>query len=162
VAALVAGNGMLFASACASLVAPSPPESPPVATIAPPPTPPPAPPHPARKPAPTVLAALPPGKTPPGADGFGRLQGLDQTEAVSVLGEPQQRVEAPPAVLWRYAGRDCELDVYFYLDLQSREMRILHYEVRNNDASERSQQRCYGELVTARHAGETGSADRPR
>jgi len=129
----------------------------------------PAPPRPARKPAPPALAALTPSKPeapPPAAEApapsFDKLQGLDQQETAAFLGQPAERAEAPPAVLWRYASRDCALDVYFYLDLQSREMRVLHYEVRNTDGSERPQQSCYDELVAARAAEQTGSSDRPR
>jgi hypothetical protein len=130
----------------------------------------PLPPRPARKPQVPMLAARPatPDPTPapapePGlSQGFERLQGLDQGETKAFLGEPLQRAESPPAVLWRYASQDCALDVYFYLDLESREMRVLHYEVRNTDGSERPQQACYGELVTDRRADEAGSADRSR
>lgn len=111
------------------------------------------PPHPARKPAPPALASLPnPAGAPDQAAEFSRLTGLDQDETVAMLGEPQQRADAPPAILWRYTGNTCELDVYFYLDLQSREMRVLHYELRGDDGSERTQQKCYSELVSARRA----------
>ena len=172
-AALAAAwGGVLMAAACTA--PPPPPESFPTASVeAPQEEQRPLPPHPTRKPPAPVVASLPPpqDETPPpdvpppaetGALGFDRLQGLDQTEITAFLGEPLQRAEAPPAVLWRYASRDCALDVYFYLDLESRAMRVLHYEVRNTDGSERSQQSCYGELVTARHAEQTGSSDSPR
>lgn len=138
-------------SATAPNVAPSPPV---VADV-------PLPPHPPKKPTPPELAALPQegavpqDGTPPAAGGatdlgFDKLTGLDENEMVAMLGQPQQRADSPPAVLWRYASRDCELDVYFYLDLQSRDMRILHYEVKETDGSDRSQQDCYAELVAAR------------
>ena len=128
----------------------------------------PVPPHPARKPALPALAALPgpPARPepPPSTEtpDFDKLQGLDEAQTAAFLGEPAQRAEAPPAVLWRYASRTCALDVYFYLDLQSREMRVLHYEVRNTDGSDRSQQKCYGELVTDRAPDQTGSSDSSR
>jgi len=114
------------------------------------------PPRPVRKPPPRTLASLPPPASspepaaPPSAvneDDFARLTGLDQDEALAVLGEPQQRAESPPAVLWRYTSSACELDLYFYLDLQSREMRVLHYELRDNDDSDRSGEKCYSDLV---------------
>ena len=137
--------------------------SPPPQAASPPPeaTAPPAPeasvpPHPMRKPAPRTLAALPNPAPPPAAgepdSEFARLTGLDQDETLAMLGEPQQRADSPPAVLWRYTSNACELDVYFYLDLQSREMRVLHYELRDNDGSDRTRQRCYSELVSARRA----------
>jgi hypothetical protein len=146
--------------ACQS--APPAPSPPPQVEAAPPPQTPPPPPHPDKKPVPPVLASLPPAVSEEPAPDVAELQGLDQDDTIAILGEPQQRADAPPAVLWRYASRGCELDLYFYLDLQTREMRILHYEVRVTDGSNRSQQGCYGELVAARRADEAGSADRPR
>lgn len=166
-ALVAAGCGMLVLAACT--VPPPVIETAPAAAVEPArEEQPPAPPHPARKPPPPAVAALPPPQAlpPPPASaetpGFDKLQGLDQGQTAALLGEPLQRAEAPPAVLWRYASRSCALDVYFYLDLESRELRVLHYEVRNIDGSELSQQRCYGELVTARHAEQTGSTDSPR
>lgn len=124
-----------------------------------PPAPPPA--RPARKPLPPAPATVPPTEEP--AKSFDRLHGLDEAETIALLGQPKERAEAPPAVLWRYASRDCDLDLYFYLDLQSRQKRILHYEVRDHDErDQRSQQRCYRELITDRHLDEVGSTDRPR
>jgi hypothetical protein len=175
VARAAAWGGVLMAAACTMPPAPPIESAPPASVEAPVEEQRPVPPHPTRKPSAPVVAALPAPQdatppasqnvTPPAtteAPGFDKLQGLDQAETTAFLGEPLQRAESPPAVLWRYASRDCALDVYFYLDLQSREMRVLHYEVRNTDGSERSQQRCYGELVTAHRAEQTGSSDRPR
>jgi hypothetical protein len=149
--------GCISAAPAPSAIAPSAPPPPaPVAAVEAP-----LPPHPPRKPAsPQTLAALPPEGAPqegtPSTAGsatdlsFAKLNGLDENETVAMLGQPQQRADSPPAVLWRYTSRDCELDVYFYLDLQSRDMRILHYEVRDTDGSDRSQQDCYAELVASR------------
>lgn len=156
---------LLGAGLAACTSAPPPPAAPaPQARIeAPGDLPPPAP-HPAKKPPPPrLIASLPPAASSPSPPaGPDQLQGLDQDGAAALLGAPEQRVDSPPAVLWRYASRGCELDLYFYLDLQSREMRILHYEIRVTDGSERSQQRCYGDLIAARHTDEARSADRPR
>jgi hypothetical protein len=148
---------------------PAPPPAPPetASVEAPPPV---VPPRPARKPAqpaPPALAALPPpAESEPDADagpGFERLQGLDEAATLALLGEPQERGESPPAILWHYAGQDCGLDVYFYLDLQSQEMRVLHYEVRDqDDGTGRPHQKCYRELVTGRGPEPAGSADSPR
>jgi hypothetical protein len=166
--ALLAAMAVAALSAACAVAPPQIPAEPPAASSAPAPViaienPPP---RPAHKPSPPILAALPPAQETapsPGPPEFDLLQGLDAHGTLALLGEPKQRAEAPPALLWRYASRDCELDVYFYLDLQSREMRVLHYEVRNtDDGNDRSQQRCYDELVTDRSADQAGSADRPR
>jgi hypothetical protein len=124
------------------------------------------PPPPPRKPAPPgpSLARL----TPPAGEGeragLDRLIGLDQTHVAEMLGEPRSRAESPPATIWRYAGGNCEVDVFFYLDLQSQAMRALHYEVRSHDLPERSAQRCYDALVSERqpHADSAAGSDHPR
>lgn len=139
----------------------------------------PVPPRPARKPpsrrpprpvpsrpVPADTPAVPPPSAPeePADGAFDRLNGLDQAATTVLLGEPSQRAEAPPATIWRYLTRDCELDVYFYLDLRTNQMRALHYEVRNHDAAERPQHRCYEQLVTERgtRAEPASGTDHPR
>jgi len=115
------------------------------------------------------VAALPPPTEPPitpaaPAPRLDRIIGLNQPEVAQLLGEPKSRAEAPPAIIWRYDGADCALDVYFYLDLQSQAMRALHYEVRSHDAAERSAQRCYETLLDERRANAEPSSgsDSPR
>jgi len=156
----------MFALAGLTLVACTEAPSPPTAAVIvpPPPVPVPAPPLPSHKPAPAIVATLPPPPQPvPPPDRFESLHGLDQGQTVALLGEPVQRTDAPPAILWRYQSRHCELDVYFYLDLETREMRVLHYEVRDQDAgAEPAQRQCYRELVTDRRGDPAGRTDRPR
>jgi hypothetical protein len=156
-AAMLVVAGMAL-SACAQSV-------PPVIAVATPPgaVPPPLPQAKPPPPAPaTAVATLTP-PMPPARDAFADLHGLDQDETVALLGEPAQRTEAPPAIMWRYQSRHCQLDVYFYLDLESREMRVLHYEVRDEHAgAEPAQRQCYRELVTDRRGDPAGRADRAR
>lgn len=76
-----------------------------------------------------------------------QLIGLDQNNTEALLGKPSERREAPPATIWRYLGQNCELDVYFYFDLQSRVMRALHYEVKSHDSTEPARNHCFAELV---------------
>jgi len=133
----------------------------PATTPAPPQSEPPAPEPAARAPdtppprLPDTAPSRPPEPLPPprASGSFDRLIGLDQAHMVALLGAPRQRAESAPATIWRYIGRQCELDVYFYLDLQSQTLRALHYEVRNHESPERPAQPCYDELVGERHAG---------
>lgn len=81
-----------------------------------------------------------------------RLIGLDQAQTKALLGEPKVRTELSPATIWRYVGQNCELEVYFYLDLQSRVMRALQYEVRSHDSANPARNRCFAELVAERRA----------
>lgn len=99
----------------------------------------------------------------PPADVVTQLNGRTQAGVATLLGEPQARDEAAPATIWRYVARDCELDVYFYLDLNAKELRALHYEAKGNDAVDRPQQ-CYAQLVADRRAriDTAAGADRPR
>jgi len=131
--------------------------------------PPPAPPR--KPPVPTVALApagpVPPVTTepqplPPVANPEG-LIGLDQPQIESLLGTPEQRSEAAPARIWHYAGRNCELEVYFYMDLKSQVMRALHYEVKSNEPSEPTRERCFSDLVARHEAGiSPASANPPR
>jgi hypothetical protein len=109
------------------------------------------------------LTALPPPSAP-SAGTLDRLIGLDQSHVAGLLGNPRSRAESPPATIWRFGGSNCDLDVYFYLDLQSQAMRALHYEVRSHDAPDQSAQRCYETLVNERRANAEPSSgsDSPR
>jgi hypothetical protein len=143
--------GALWLVSCAvapepSIPAEAPPDSAeaPLAEVTPPP------PRPVRKPAAPAPAV--PSEAAPPADVESPVDpehviGLGELEAEDWLGQPEQRTEAPPATIWHYASRDCEVDVYFYLDLQHRVMRVLHYEVRSNDIVERRPERCFQQLV---------------
>jgi hypothetical protein len=167
--------------ACELLQPHAPPPAPPSTAALPVPTPapPPVPPH---KPAPPTqqLANLPPStaerdyqpQTPATAEAPAalesgtpdRLIGLDQPHIAQLLGEPRTRAESPPAMIWRYAGTECELDVYFYLDLQSQAMKAIYYEVRSHDPPDRNAQRCYADILGERraHSESPAGTDRPR
>ena len=96
-------------------------------------------PLPARKPSPPPenLASLPesgaeaalpaaPEPLPPALDRR-QLIGLDEAAAQRLLGPATEQSDAPPAAIWRYRTANCELDLFFYLDLRSGKMRTLHY-----------------------------------
>ncbi|MBV9521667.1 MAG: hypothetical protein JO010_02665 [Alphaproteobacteria bacterium] len=155
---------VLSLAACESAPpAPSPlAEPPPVAEApSPPPVAEPLPPRPARKPAPPApmarIAPTEPSEPPPPIDPQ-RVIGLDQAEASQWLGEPGERTEAAPATIWRYTSQDCEVDIYFYLDLQHKVMRALHYEVRSNDIVDQRSERCFQQLVNERRERAGASA----
>lgn len=150
---------LALALAGCALFQPAPPAAPPAAPAEAVRLPPPPP----RKPPVPSLARQPPA-APGEHAGLDRLIGLDQSQVAEVLGEPQSRADSPPATIWRYGDGDCEIDVYFYLDLQSQAMRALHYEVRSHDLPERSAQRCYNALLSERgpHADSAAGSDRPR
>jgi hypothetical protein len=141
------------------------------AALPPTPTPPPGPPRPARKPSPPAAATEPPAAVAPPVQEAARppaeraevdrLPGMRPEDVVSLLGEPWQRAESAPAVIWRYVGRGCQLDLYFFLDLQSKVTRVLDYKFHPDGVA---REPCLDQLVAERREREAGSvgASRPR
>jgi hypothetical protein len=86
----------------------------------------------------------------PSAPETGELIGLDQSAATRLFGAAAERLEEPPATVWRYKNVNCELDLFFYLDLRSGQMRTLHYALKNEAVDGVSGQDCLRSLVAAR------------
>jgi hypothetical protein len=116
--------------------------------------PPPAPPAPVVPPRPSV--PLPKRKpAPPPAPGESvamavqphELIGIDQRAATQLFGTAAERLEKPPATIWRWRSATCQLDLYFYLDLRTGEMRSLHYMIKGDVAG---QEDCLKSLAAAR------------
>jgi hypothetical protein len=80
------------------------------------------------------------------------LIGLDQSAAMRLLGPATERTEEPPAMVWRYKTADCELDLFFYLDLRSGQMRTLRYALKNGDGNQAQQQDCLRSLIESRRS----------
>jgi hypothetical protein len=76
-----------------------------------------------------------------------RLIGLEESHTARWLGEPDQRIDASPATIWRYLTRDCQVDAYFYLDMQTGLRRALHFEVTSDYVDERRSERCFQQIV---------------
>jgi hypothetical protein len=158
--------GVALLGGCALLgenVEAPPPAAPPAQAALPPAEAPLPPPIPARKPVPPPLGGAMPISPVERSDPE-HVIGMTPSEAVAWLGQPEQRSEAAPATIWRYAAPGCEVELYFYLDLQSKVTRVLHYEIRSNDGADRRRERCFEQLVAERraHAGTDGGTDRPR
>lgn len=99
-------------------------------------------------------AAAAPGRAPaPVATDVNaeRILGLDAGALRRSLGTPQAQLDFPPARVWRYAAASCTFDVYFYMDVKSREFRVLHYEATANDGSERQKDQCYQRVLAEQH-----------
>jgi hypothetical protein len=87
------------------------------------------------------------GSPPPQAS---ELIGLDQSAATRLFGPAAERSEEPPATVWRYKNGICELDLFFYLDLRSGNMRTLHYAFKGGGADTATRQDCLRSLLAAR------------
>ena len=61
-----------------------------------------------------------------------------------------EKSEQPPATVWHYKSANCELDLFFYLDLHSGRMRTLHSTFKGDAADTARRQNCLSELVAAR------------
>ena len=97
------------------------------------------------------MAAL---STSPGRQGEAPSQpeliGLDQSGAMRLLGPAAEKLDEPPATVWRYKAANCELDLFFYLDLRSGRMRTLHYSFKGDGADVARRQECWRSLIAAR------------
>jgi hypothetical protein len=97
--------------------------------------------------APAPETANSPVSTPPKAS---ELIGLEEAAATRLFGAAAERSEEPPATVWRYKNANCELDLFFYLDLRSGRMRTLHYAMKSDGAITVSGQDCLRSLVASR------------
>jgi hypothetical protein len=109
--------------------------------VAPPP-PPASLPLPAQKPEQIATAAPPPAGPNPK-----QLVGLDFAQTQHLLGKPTKQEEKPPAKVWVYNGTECDLTIFFYADINTREFRALTYEVKNHQATEGTDDQCLAQLM---------------
>lgn len=114
-----------------------------------PPEPPPVPkeslPLPKHKPTMAAVAAAP----PPAAVGPDpkELVGLGFRETEALLGVPSKQEEKPPAKVWTYSGSSCELNIFFYADINTRQFRALTYEVKDTQATGGTDGQCLAQLM---------------
>jgi len=108
----------------------------------PPPAPKASPPLPQQKP--TTVAAVPP---PAAGQDPKQLVGLGFRETEALLGIPTKQEEKPPAKVWTYSGTECELNIFFYADINTREFRALTYEVKGTQATGGNEDQCLAQLM---------------
>ena len=75
------------------------------------------------------------------------LIGLDQPAATRLFGTAAERSDEPPATIWRYKTTNCELDLFFYLDLRSGRMRTLHYAFKGEATDAARRRNCLRDLA---------------
>lgn len=110
-------------------------------------------------PSPTKLPLAPP--TPPAKPPVQpsaeldphELVGLGEAEVTGLIGSPGEVRDEPPALVWRYAGDKCAVDVLFYFDLTRQEFRALTYRVEPEGGSEQAQRICLGGIQEAQRGG---------
>jgi hypothetical protein len=117
--------------------------APPAAKAAPPEPPPPptaSPPLPERKPDSVATGSV--ARVDPK-----QIVGLGFRQTEDLLGLPAKQEEKPPAKVWIYSADGCELDIFFYADINTREFRALTYEIKDNQAMGGSNDRCLARLM---------------
>lgn len=71
--------------------------------------------------------------------------GLDREQTTLLLGEPATVRAQPPATVWSYRAKGCGLNVFFYPDVQTREMRALAYDVLGGEG-EHARNACFAAI----------------
>jgi hypothetical protein len=86
----------------------------------------------------TALAAVPPSTD---------LIGLDPQHTTALLGPAAQTRSQSPATVWHYKSERCELDLSFYMEMRSGQMRTLHYDFKGEAASPEQRQACLKSII---------------
>ena len=97
---------------------------------------------------PTATAAsdeLPARPAPAGTPAFS-LSGKSETELRATLGAPTSEEERPPGKLWLYRDGQCTLDVQLYPDVQTKQFRVLAYQIRSYDSTDEGKRMCTAQM----------------
>jgi hypothetical protein len=108
---------------------------------------------------PVALLAAPPATAPEiSGPGLGETQeappaptptdlgGVDQARATKLLGPAMATESRGPATVWHYKSSRCELDLVFYMEMRSGEMRSLHQDFKGID-NPQQRQACLRAIV---------------
>jgi hypothetical protein len=81
---------------------------------------------------------------PPSTD----LLGLDPQRTTALLGPASQTTNnQSPATVWHYKSGRCELDLSFYMEMRSGQMRTLHYDFKGEADSPEQRQACLRSII---------------
>jgi hypothetical protein len=75
------------------------------------------------------------------------LLGLDPQHTTALLGPATQTHSQSPATVWHYKSGRCELDLSFYMEMRSGQMRTLHYDFKGEAASPEQRQACLKSII---------------
>lgn len=71
-----------------------------------------------------------------------KLIGLTYEDTENAVGKPNDIREEPPATVWRYQTEDCLVDVFFYMDLATKQFRAVAYDVKPAKKTADAQRVC--------------------
>jgi hypothetical protein len=85
----------------------------------------------------------------PGKRQLASVFGFDEDQLRALFGTPSWVEEVPPAVEWQYGTASCTLRVFFFMEVSTRNFRVLSYDLTSKEAADvlDAEQRCYTELV---------------
>lgn len=94
-----------------------------------------------------AVASVPPARPPvkpPAAKSVepAKLMGLTYEDAEAAAGKPTLTREEPPATVWRYQTDDCVIDVFFYMDMATKQFRAVAYDVKPAKKTAEAQRTC--------------------
>ena len=92
-------------------------------------------------------AATPPEQTALAVPSSTDLLGLDPQHTRELLGPAAQTNKQSPATVWHYKGDRCELDLSFYMEMRSGQMRTLHYNFKGEADSPEQRQACLRSII---------------
>ena len=75
------------------------------------------------------------------------LLGLDPQHTKELLGPATQTRNRSPATVWHYQTGRCELDLSFYMEMKSGQMRTLHYDFKGEADSPEQRQACLRSII---------------
>jgi len=75
------------------------------------------------------------------------LLGLDPQHTRELLGPAAQTNTQSPATVWHYKSGRCELDLSFYMEMRSGQMRTLHYNFKGDADSPEQRQACLRSII---------------
>lgn len=74
------------------------------------------------------------------------LVGLDQKRLLALFGVPESVRQEPPATIWRYDGEVCIADVYFYVDLNTQDLRVVTLSLRTEEDTPEARAACLASI----------------
>ena len=92
-------------------------------------------------------ARLPGLEGSPAAVTPANLVGIEEKAAVDLLGPPTATESRAPADIWRYTSSWCELELVFYMEMQTGHMRSLHHAFKGDAQNPAQRQACLTALI---------------
>ncbi|MEX2641854.1 MAG: hypothetical protein WD270_00265 [Acetobacterales bacterium] len=71
------------------------------------------------------------------------LVGLGPYETEMRIGSPQAVIQEPPATIWTYTSGPCVLNLFLYANVETRELRVLSYDVAARGVDDRALNDCF-------------------